>query len=309
MEEDKQPTLPQTQHQPIRPLDKRQRSFSDTEMDTEEFKTPKQARYLSPINTQAENTLLSHQLSDMKNQIIDSLKELSEEVSRNTQAVTSLVTRNDNLEEEFAKLKIENSQLTQTVAVLEAKQANTEAALKKLQDQITENQTRQMRLNLMFYGAPEYSKENALATVSDILTKKMKIPEARIKRPGFIKGDISLDIAHRVGKAGSQSQPRPIVLKLVDRHSRDEILKFTSNLKGSKISVAEQYPDRIRAERAALVPELKRQRKLGNTANIRVNKLIVNGEEVPSTESRNPVRQEARSTSTEPCTPSAFIGQ
>ncbi len=100
-----------------------------------------------------------------------------------------------------------------------------------------------------------------------------------------------------MGKISSQSQARPIVLKLVDRYSKDQILKHTRNLKGSKISVSEQFPEKVRAKRSSLVPELKRQRGLGKTANIRVDTLYVNGKAVPSKETRYPIQPRQSSSS------------
>ena len=110
----------------------------------------------------------------------------------------------------------------------------------------------------------------------------------RIRKPGATTGDISLDIAHRMGKLTQDAKrPRPIVLKLVDRHSKDQILRFCKNLKGSPISIADQFPDVVRARRAALVPELKKQRGLGQQAHIRVDKLYINGKPAENHETRN----------------------
>ncbi len=75
-----------------------------------------------------------------------------------------------------------------------SKQLRTEHALNKLEAVVMDNQFRQMRQNLVFYGVPETSSENTMDTVCNVLAKKMKIAEGRIKKPGFIKGDISMDI-------------------------------------------------------------------------------------------------------------------
>jgi len=284
--------------------DKRLRSSSsDTDIN---YQPEKQARLYSPVASVALNDQLYKVLGEMKQDIIGSINKLAEEVNTNTCRITEQLNRNNVLEDELSALKLENSHLKQTVAILEARQTRTEEALVKLQAEVLDSQRRQMLHNLVFYGAPEMSRENTLSTVMDIMTKKMKIPSSRLNKPGTIKGDISLDIAHRMGKSGSQHGPRPIVLKLVDRHSRDEVLKFVKNLKGSNISVAEQYPGKIRAKRAALVPELKRQKGLGNAAHIRIDRLVVEGNEVPSTERRNPVLPSEKTKASEPVKPTKF---
>ena len=147
-----------------------------------------------------------------------------------------------------------------------------------------------MRMNLVIHGIAESPKENTLEVTSNTLVKRLKIPTERIRRPGANSGDISLDIAHRMGRySPDATRPRPIVLKLVDRHSKYEILKFTKNLKGSHITVTEQFPDVVRAKRAALVPELKKQRGLGHLAHIRGDKLIVDGRPAKTQEVSSPV--------------------
>ena len=183
--------------------DKRLRSSSsDTDIG---YLPEKHARLYSPVAAVALNDQgpdLYTVLGEMKQDIIGSINKLAEEVNTNTCRITEQLNRNNVLEDELSALKLENSHLTQTVAIL-----------------VLDSQRRQMLHNLVFYGVPEMSSENTLNTVSDIMTKKMKIPSSRLNKPGARKGDISLDIAHRMGKSGSQQGPRPIVLKLVDRPS------------------------------------------------------------------------------------------
>jgi len=196
----------------------------------------------------------------------------------------------------------ENDVLQDTISILEAKQEHTDIMLNKLQDQLLDTQTRQMRCNLIMNGVPESDRENCLDIAADILTKKLKIPRSRIQTHGGKSGDIALDIAHRMGPKESTTDrgSRPLVLKLVDRHSKDAILQFAKNLKGTSISISEQFPAAIRAKRASLVPDLKKARSDGDTARIAFDKLIVNGSVIPS-KNRSSTTQPTHSTYS-PCT-------
>ena len=138
------------------------------------------------------------------------------------------------------------------------------------------------------YGVPEAPHEVAMDTVVYTLTQRLKVPHARLNKPGSAQGDIHLDVAHRMGRRSEPSgRPRPLILRLCDRHSKESILTFTKNLRGSQISIADQYPDAVRERRSALVPELKRQRGLGNKASLVADKLFINGQLVPRQDAVN----------------------
>ena len=116
-----------------------------------------------------------------------------------------------------------------------------------------------MRCNLVLQNIAESAQESTLDIVFHTLVQRLKIPRDRIKRPGSTLGDVSLDIAHRIGKWSVTTCPSwPIVFKLVHWYSKDEILKFTKNLRQSPISVSEQHPDQIWAKRTTLFRDMKK---------------------------------------------------
>lgn len=252
--------------------------MSAEDLQAVEDRALKLARTVSPLSKQS-----SLDIHSKLDEVVVTLKALSLGVNQNTEGIAQLLSSNTSIHEELKQLKTENNQLRDTVSILEAKQAHTDIMLKKLQDQLLDTQTRQMRCNLIINGVPESDKENCLNKAADILTKKLKIPASRVMKPGGNSGDVSLDIAHRIGqKPTSDTESRPLVLKLVDRHSKDVILQHAKNLKGSSISISEQFPAAIRAKRASLVPDLKKARSNGDTARIAYDKLVVNGCVVPS---------------------------
>ena len=275
---------------------KRQRSMSasGSDIDSEAQNALKVPRIKSPLPDDSTEAMpctpeVNNSVDRKLDQVISTLQALTLGVNQNTEAIGKLLEKSTSVEQELAVIKQENSFLKDTVATLEARQAHTDILLAKLESQVLDSQSRQMRMNLVFSGVPEKTEEKCLNTVIDVMKKKMKISGGRIRLPGGSTGDVSVDIAHRIGvkRSDPETHPRAIVLKLVDRHSKDVIMSHAKNLKGSSVSVSEQYPAKIRAKRASLVPDLKRERGTGSTAHIAYDKLVVDHTPVPSKDSRN----------------------
>lgn len=91
-----------------------------------------------------------------------------------------------------------------------------------------------------------------------------------------INPEVNIDDIQRLGKP-RPGTIRPIILKLTTSDKKWEILKKSNKLKGTDIWVDEDYPKKIQEDRALLIPELKKARSSGKRAQLRYDKLIVDG--------------------------------
>lgn len=85
-----------------------------------------------------------------------------------------------------------------------------------------------------------------------------------------------LDEVRRIGKYNPQKK-RPVLIKLTKEATRVRILRNTKVLKGTEIWIDEDYPKEVQEERRRLIPHMKEARERGYRAQLRYNKLIVNG--------------------------------
>ena len=95
-----------------------------------------------------------------------------------------------------------------------------------------------MRDNLLFFNVEEEEKENTDEKIFQILEEKLEIPDARNK--------IKIDRTHRVGrKRNAQRKPRAIVVKFNYFRDREFIRQNARKLRGTRIGIAEQFPEEI----------------------------------------------------------------
>lgn len=99
------------------------------------------------------------------------------------------------------------------------------------------------------------------------------------------KRDINIDIEenginniYRIGNTnGESNKPRPVLCSFVNGWKKAEIMRKKKYLE--KIYVTEDYPKEVLAKRKALQAELLEERKKGNIAFLKYDKLVVKGNE------------------------------
>ena len=107
-----------------------------------------------------------------------------------------------------------------------------------------------MRDNLLFHNVPEDKKENTSDKIYKILEENLQIPDAREK--------IKIDRSHRVGrKRDSNRKPRAIVVKFNYFQDWEHIRMNARKLRGTRIGIAEQFPEEIEKIRQTLYPVQK----------------------------------------------------
>ena len=133
-------------------------------------------------------------------------------------------------------------------------------------------QCRTMRDNLIFNGLTETDEENTEEILKDFIKKEMEITQT-----------IEFHRVHRMGRKIS-GKTRPIVAKFVLHKDRETVRRAApQTLKNKPFGVNEQFPREINEKRKQLYPLFKQAKHEGKRASLKIDKLYIEGVEVPAT--------------------------
>ncbi|CAB4045278.1 Hypothetical predicted protein, partial [Paramuricea clavata] len=139
---------------------------------------------------------------------------------------------------------------------------DTKQRLEKLQKEneilnksVIDLKARSMRdIKPFFYNLPESKDEDTTNLIHGLLEEKLDIKDARV--------NVKIDRSHRLGKPKSgTTRPRPIVAKFNYFQDREQIRRNARKLKGTKLAIGEQFPEKIMKIRKELYPEFKKERE------------------------------------------------
>ncbi len=129
-----------------------------------------------------------------------------------------------------------------------------------------------MRDNLLFCNVEEEEKENTDEKIYQILEEKLEIRDARSR--------IKIDRSHRVGrKRNTQRKPRAIVVKFNYFKDHEHVRLNARKLRGTRIGIAEQFPEEIEKIRQKLYPEMKKAKAAGHRVRMVRDKLYIDNVE------------------------------
>ena len=133
---------------------------------------------------------------------------------------------------------------------MEVAWVNMEDRVRWLEEKVDylENQSR--RNNIVIYGVGEEEDENWEMT--SIIVRHV------IKQTGVNLDDRDLERAHRVGRG---RYPRPIVCKLAQYRTKEDVIRAARYLRGTGVAVSQNHSRRVREERAFLKRHLIGARK------------------------------------------------
>lgn len=187
---------------------------------------------------------------------IEALKTGQDQIN---QAITSIKTKLEELREGppttnavTAEFHAQNSQFADAMRNVMIKQDDIE--------------NRSRRNNLLFFGIPDSGKEtwdDSEAKVIQLCTDKL----------GVTVNPSSVERAHRIGKH-TVDKPRPIIVKFGLFKDKQRVLSAALKLKGTNISISEDYSKNVRQERAKL---LAYARESNRKYTLRYNKLTIDG--------------------------------
>lgn len=202
--------------------------------------------------------------------LFDSLKvEMQKQTNQIHDSVTK--TMNDSMEEKLKVITDENKILKSKIISLEEKIVLLERENKKK--------------NLLLFGLEE--KEKDPSGLVDIVKEK-------IKNDLEITLEISeINKLHRIGrKSATDTKVRPVLISFVNEWRKIEIIKNKKRF--NDVYVTEDYPKAILEKRKELQGQLEEERRKGNQAYIKYDKIVIN-----SRDGRKDSRKRVQSTSPE----------
>lgn len=179
--------------------------------------------------------------------------EMFQKIDENINTVNAKL---DKVVQEMKQVKEENRKLKSVVAEQEKRIDNLEREVRKK--------------NVVIKGVMDEEEENENKSKEKITLLLQKMG---------VNIDMNMDI-EEIRRLGNyvEGRKRPIIVKLTKERTKILILQNARNLSGTDIWIDEDFSKTVQEERKALVPHLKEERKKGNRAYLRFNKLIVNGE-------------------------------
>jgi hypothetical protein len=224
------------------------------------------------LNINSKISSMNHRISSLESKMSDSNKTILElEKSRtfDSQVCNEISSKQKNIDKILSDEK-------QRCNSMQGELHNLKQSNSKLEDDIVDLQARSMRDNLLFFNIPEETlannrrDENCSLKILNFCENNLKMSDA--------KKNIKFDRAHRLGKFLS-NKTRPIVVKC--SYPPDKALikqQARMLLKNTDYRVSDQYPDKVREKRKALIPELIKAREEGKDAIISFDRLIIRGQ-------------------------------
>ena len=175
----------------------------------------------------------------------------------------------ENLEEKLQPIIAENKTL--------------KTKLEKLEIEVESLKRAKKQNNLIFFGIKEDEKSNL--ELIQKLKKKLKTDLS------INLEDYEVNNIYRIGKKLSD-KARPTLVTFVNEWKKNEVMKLKKNLKD--VYISEDYTKDVLEKRKMLQPQLMEERKKGNIAYLKFDKIITKGKNNINNDKRK------RETSTSP---------
>lgn len=137
------------------------------------------------------------------------------------------------------------------------------------QERMINLEDRSQQKNLMVFGIAENEKESTddlkSKVLTDIFEEILGVTLTTVER------------IHRVGKKNS-NKPRPVVLRLFDCREKSKLYQNCKKLKGSGISIGDDFSKETLAKRKLLWNSAKQKRDDGERVQLNHDKLIINSD-------------------------------
>lgn len=168
---------------------------------------------------------------------------------------------------EINRLKSDNQTMKNDIESLKVKNA-------ALETKVTDQQSRLMRDNLLFYGVTERGRhEDCEEIVKEICVNTLELDEAR---------NMTFDWVHRIGPF-SNNKVRPIVARFHYFKEREIVRQKAyekgAELKRQNLGIGQQWPAEVRETRKTLYPIMQRERSQGKDVKLVRDKLFIDNVE------------------------------
>lgn len=175
------------------------------------------------------------------------------ELSNQTISITETITNTimEKMEEKLQPIILENTKLKTKIS--------------KLEEEVEYLKREKKNNNIVIFGLKEGEKN------STELLNKIK---TAFKEELCITVDGSeINKIYRLGAINKEDKPRPVLLALVSAWKKSEIMKNKKNLK--TLYVKDDFSKEVMEKRKELLPKLEEERKKGNIAYLKFDKLII----------------------------------
>ena len=222
--------------------------------------------------------LMKTQELTMKSFFTSFVENTNKRIDKLTEEVQGIIASLEFTQAELKDLKKASSQLAETtnkhhkdvecaVGRSDKNIDEIREKIKELENKTGDIENRTRRNNLCFDGIKEGVKESYSESerkIRDLLSSKFSIST----------DEFSIERAHRMGRSESASKHRQIVTKFQNLKTKEAILKNKKYLKGTNMFVREDFSEKILAKRKELLPKMHEERRKGNFAFLRYDKLV-----------------------------------
>ncbi|XP_049528225.1 uncharacterized protein LOC125947472 [Dermacentor silvarum] len=202
-------------------------------------------------------------------QLLDGQKEIKKELgaiekhqAESNSAISDLNERMTKLETTLTKLEELHSVVKGCKQICEVQQVQLQALVDKVDD--LENHSR--RCNLIFYGVKDDERETYEKAEEHIL----EVCQSKLQCE-----NVSIERAHRLGRH-NPNKKRPIMVKFLSFKEKQAVLSSARKLKGSDISISEDFSESVRKKRKRLWDYAKANRVKTDKVNIKFTTLYIN---------------------------------
>lgn len=207
-------------------------------------------------------------------------------------AVTDIHAKQSSIDGNFAKLNehilaLENRfdgfcSLPNDVRVIDSELTSLKTTVNNLAQKLDNIENRGRRNNLLIFGFRE-SPDELPSTLLESIKKTIFQAKLGIDING-------IERCHRLG-IPKNGKVRPVILKLLDFHEKIAILKNCKKLKGSGLSIGEDYLTRVRQVRSNLWKGTEALHSEANSVRFAFDKLVVDGITFSWDSAQNKIRQ------------------
>lgn len=254
-----------------RPRRKRERQSSSPSTSPEQLSQPSCEAVLNDLNAKVDKLL----------PVVTQIEKLQKQVEKLLKEKTELKKAIEFNNYEITELKKSVKTLQEKQSDMASFAATTGVQLVKTQTELDKQIARNIKLeaytrrsNIMVYGVEDNKSEDTTEVFRKTLVGKLKIPKHEVD-------NLRLERVHRITsrtRHGTPTRPRPIIARFSFFQEKKALFKYVKNLKGTSVSIADDYPYEINNIRRKLQPVFKAAKQANKTAFFNVDRLIIDGE-------------------------------
>lgn len=143
---------------------------------------------------------------------------------------------------------------------------DTSASMKAVLDKVDDMENRSRRCNLIFYGVPDMqAREPPAESEKEVLKIVSKLGV----------GPVQIERTHRLGKY-RVGKTRPLIANFAFYKQKHDVLVNAKKLKGTEISISEDFSQTVRTKRKMLWEFAQNHRTDGSNVKLRYDVLYLN---------------------------------